>query len=149
MKQRVLFGMTGIALLGLSMSSCLGMMESTLDVPLGYGSNVGVTVSNYIPPLVNNWGYGGWNGLGWFPGSGPGIAPIVPPVRPALRPGTVTPLPPANNWRPPVNNTWRPPVISKPSTPAPAQAPNRPGTSNSNINYRPVDKLPTSSQGRH
>ena len=147
MKKRGLLGMAGIAALGLSMSSCLGMMESTLDVPLGYGGNVGVTVSNYIPSLVNNWGYGGWNGLGWFPGPGPSIAPIITPVRPALRPGTVIAPPPVNNWRPPVNNNWRPPVSSKPSTPAPA--PNRPGASNSNINYRPVDKLPTNSQGRH
>lgn len=152
MKKRAIFGMIGAASLALSMSSCLGMMESSLDVPLGYGGNVGVTVSNYIPPLVNswnNWGIGGWNGLGWYPGPGSSLNPIVRPIRPALRPGTVSPAPaPA----PPVNNgngNWRPPFNgnNQPSTPAPS--PNRPGTTGSNISYRPVNQLPNGSQGRH
>ncbi|MDE6651678.1 MAG: hypothetical protein K2K08_04655 [Paramuribaculum sp.] len=146
MKRKNFFALVSAAVLGMGLSGCEAMIDSSLDVPLGYGSSLGVSVSNYIP-LVNSWnnyGYGLWNGAGWYPGTV--VRPIVTPIRPALRPGTIAP-PPVNNWRPPVNNNWRPPVTNQPSTPAPA--PSRPGTSNSNISYRPVDKLPTSSQGRH
>ncbi len=140
MKRKNTIRFIGAAVLGLSLSSCEAMWDSSIDIPLGYGGNVGVSVSNVgYSPWVNNWTnyiYAPWNGLGWNPAP---ARPIITPVRPALRPGTVAP-PPANNWRPPVNNgnsgNWRPPVNNQPIQPAPS----RPG--NSNISYRPVSSMP-------
>lgn len=142
MKRKNVIRFIGAAILGLSLSSCEAMWDSSIDIPLGYGGNVGVSVSNVgYSPWVNNWTnyvYTPWNGLGWNPAP---VRPIVTPVRPALRPGTINP--PANNWRPPVNSgnsgnsgNWRPPVNNLPNQ----QAPSRPG--NSNISYRPVSSMP-------
>ncbi|MDE5822655.1 MAG: hypothetical protein K2H63_09275 [Paramuribaculum sp.] len=141
MKRNNVLALMSAAVIGLGFSSCEAMLDSSLDVPLGYGSSLGVSVSNYIP-LVNSWnnyGYGLWNGGGWYPGTV--VRPVVAPIRPAQRPGVIAPpvppAPPVNNWRPPVNNnTWRPPVNNVPSNPAPE----RPG--NSNISYRPVNSMP-------
>lgn len=139
-------------LLGIGVCGCDAMWDSSVDIPLGYGGNVGVSVSSPIYGVpwysgINSWS--NWNNYPWGWNSGPIVRPIIRPIVPPLAPSPIRPgsRPPANNWRPPVNST--------PSVPPP-----RPGNGNfkpgSSISRPPANanppKLPVQSlsrPGRH
>lgn len=131
-------------LVGAAVWSCDAMWDTSVDVPFGYGGNLGVSVSTPIyggyNPWYNGWNswnsWPGWGGIGWNPGPivRP-IRPVRPPVRPPMRPGTT---PPSNggNWRPPVNN----PPVNRPVTLPPVQG---------SVSTPPVQVSPVTRPGRH
>lgn len=137
-------------LVGAAAWSCDAMWDTSVDVPFGYGGNLGVSVSTPIyggyNPWYNGWnnwnGWPAWGGIGWNPGPivRP-IRPVITPVRPPMRPGTT---PPSNggNWRPPVNN---PPVNNNPPANRPVTLPPVQGS----VSTPPVQVSPVTRPGRH
>lgn len=117
------------------------MLDTSLDVPLGYGGSVGIGVSAPLFPPTAPIGPGwtsGWWGPGWSIGG-----PVRPPVRPGVVVGPPAVRPPnqGSNWRPPVNNP-RPPA-NTPQRPSNIQ---RPPASTSTP---PITATPVTRPGRH
>lgn len=116
------------SLLGLIATSCDAMWDTSLDVPLGYGGNLGIGVSS--PIFTYDYWYPGWD-VSFWKWNSPIWGGALPP-RPPVRPGIVAPPPPSANPNPNPGNNWRPPVSgTKPpftTTPAPVLPPASTGT---------------------
>ncbi len=123
-----------------AMIGCDAMWDTSLDVPLGYGGNLGIGVST--PIYSSGYWPGNWigSGWGWNPPTWINPAPVRPPIRPG---GNIAPAPrppqnnPGTNWRPPVNNGGSNPPFT--TTPAPLPSV-RPPASNAtpNVPISPV-----------